>query len=376
MIPGSGIGSRIDRLQAVELHEEKRTSVQDAILAWYRRESRDLPWRHTRDPYAVLVSEIMLQQTQVDRVLPKYLEFLALYPTLQALAAAPRAEIIRNWAPLGYNLRAVRLHEIARQAAERFGGRLPDTMEGLLSLKGIGRYTAAAVMCFAYGQAQAVLDTNVRRVLGRIFAEAAPQATEDDRVAWELAEKALPRQRSIASTHDALRDTPYAGQWPESVYDWNQALMDLGATVCISRAPKCPVCPVQHRCAARPEWYGDGVVVQEGLPMVAEGKVAYVAAPAPIDRVASRGARRRQPPARPAERFEGSRRWYRGRIVDALRASPACSALGLDDLRLALEGYGVAVDEALLCDIVEALARDGLLDLVGESGDVRVSLPQ
>ncbi|MGH2354456.1 MAG: A/G-specific adenine glycosylase, partial [Chloroflexota bacterium] len=172
---------------AVRLPAEKVAAVRQAILEWYRRGHRDLPWRRTRDPYAILVSEIMLQQTQVDRVIPKYHQFLEWYPTLAALAAAPRAEVIRNWSPLGYNLRAVRLHEIARQAVERFGGRLPDTVEGLLSLNGIGPYTAGAVACFAFGQSEPALDTNVRRALGRIFAADVPGAGRDDRLAWQLA---------------------------------------------------------------------------------------------------------------------------------------------------------------------------------------------
>ena len=151
------------------LPDRKAAAVRTDILAWYRRTHRDLPWRHTRDPYRILVSEVMLQQTQVDRVLPKFYEWLERYPTLADLAAAPRADVIRTWSGLGYNLRAVRLHEIARQAVEQYGGALPNTLEGLMALKGIGRYTAAAVMCFANGASEPVLDTNVRRVLGRIF---------------------------------------------------------------------------------------------------------------------------------------------------------------------------------------------------------------
>ncbi|HEV2122711.1 MAG TPA: A/G-specific adenine glycosylase [Chloroflexota bacterium] len=328
--------------------EEKRAEVQQAILGWYREGNRELPWRHTRDSYAILVSEIMLQQTQVDRVLPKFHEFLGLYPTLKVLAAAPRAEVIRNWSPLGYNMRAVRLHEIARQAVERFGGRLPETLEGLLSLKGIGRYTAAAVMCFAYGAPEAVLDTNVRRVLGRIFAEEAPTALEDDRVAWALAEDVLP--------NDA----------PESAYDWNQALMDLGATVCVSRVPRCLVCPAQRWCSAWKLWYGGEVVVQEGLPLVAERKASYV-----VSR--SNGAKR---VAKKAEPFEGSRRWYRGRIVDALRKLPPGDDLDLGGLRAALSERSAAVDEAKLYEIVLALVKDGLVTMRGEGVEMRVRLPE
>src|SRR6266478_8718544 len=140
-----------------------------SLLQWYAAEQRDLPWRSTRDPYAILVSEIMLQQTQVDRVLPKYQQFLAMFPTLADLAAAPTADVISVWVPLGYNMRAVRLQSIARQVIAEYGGRIPDTIDGLLKLKGIGRYTAGAIACFAYSKQVATVDTNIRRVLHRIF---------------------------------------------------------------------------------------------------------------------------------------------------------------------------------------------------------------
>ena len=299
---------------AVRLPAGKHRAVNAAVLAWYRRSHRDLPWRHTRDPYAILVSEVMLQQTQVERVLRKYLEWLAAYPTVAALAAAPRADVIRAWSGLGYNLRAVRLHEIARQVEDRFGGRIPDTLEGLLSLKGIGRYTAGAVLCFAYGQPAPVLDTNVRRVLGRIFAAEAPAAVDDDRVAWPLAEAALPP--------------------PEDVYDWNQALMDVGATICLSRNPRCLLCPAQEHCTARKEWFAPG------LGELAETRATYT-------------------PRKPKQgKFEGSRRWYRGRIVEALRAAPE----GVTPAELAAR---IELDEAATREIVDGLVRDGLVELRG-----------
>ena len=142
---------------------------QRALLAWYGRHGRDLPWRRTRVPYRVLVSEIMLQQTQVDRVVPKYRQFLRVYPSLRALAAADVEDVRRLWYPLGYNIRPVRLHAIARETMARYGGRLPDDAETLRALPGIGRYTAGALLSFAYGRDAAILDTNFRRVLGRVF---------------------------------------------------------------------------------------------------------------------------------------------------------------------------------------------------------------
>src|SRR5947209_3751888 len=143
--------------------------VHSSLLRWYAAEQRNLPWRSTQDAYAILVSEIMLQQTQVDRVLPKYQQFLAAFPTLADLATAATADVISAWVPLGYNMRAVRLQSIARQVIAGYDGRIPDSIEELLKLKGIGRYTAGAIACFAYGKQVATVDTNIRRVLHRIF---------------------------------------------------------------------------------------------------------------------------------------------------------------------------------------------------------------
>src|SRR5258708_6889255 len=138
--------------------------VHISLLHWYDAEKRDLPWRMTNDAYAILVSEIMLQQTQVDRVLPKYKQFLAVFPTLVDLAAAPTADVISTWVPLGYNMRAVRLQAIARQVIAEYEGRIPDNIEELLTLKGIGRYTAGAIACFAYHKQVATVDTNIRHM--------------------------------------------------------------------------------------------------------------------------------------------------------------------------------------------------------------------
>ncbi len=356
-----------DPKRAIGLPDDKVRAVQAAVLDWYGRGHRDLPWRRTRDPYAILVSEVMLQQTQVERVLPKYLEWMERYPSLMALAAASRAEVIRNWAPLGYNLRAVRLHEIARQVVEQYGGHLPDTTEGLLSLKGIGRYTAGAVACFAFGRAEPVLDTNVRRVLGRIFAQEAPGATEDDRQAWALAEGALPRGTAE----------------PDDVYDWNQALMDLGATICVARNPRCLLCPARTWCSARAEWFasdvvqlaldgaGNGVASEYQLRKVAEPPVTYT-----VDRESSAQTRRTRKGGE-GERFEGSRRWFRGRIVAALRDVPAGESLDLSELGERVKpGFG-AEELPWLQELVAALARDGLIELTESEGKApRAALPR
>src|SRR5688500_11414338 len=152
--------------QAVPLPNERRW-FRRRLLDWYRRNGRDLPWRRTSDPYHILVSEVMLQQTQVDRVLPKYAEWLEKYPSFEALASAPEADVTALWRPLGYNIRPRRLHAIARESVTRYGGQLPSDEDTLLSFKGIGAYTAGAIRSFAFRQRAAILDTNVARVLFR-----------------------------------------------------------------------------------------------------------------------------------------------------------------------------------------------------------------
>jgi A/G-specific adenine glycosylase len=202
------------------------------LLAWYRANGRDLPWRRTSDPYHILVSEVMLQQTQVDRVLPKYAEWLEKYPSLEALASAPEADVTELWRPLGYNIRPRRLHAIARESVTRYGGRLPSDEDTLLSFKGIGAYTAGAIRSFAFRQRAAILDTNVARVLFRVFVgrgDARAHATR--RHLWAISEALVPRKE---------------------VFDFNQALMDLGALVCSARKPKCSVCPMTKSCASYP----------------------------------------------------------------------------------------------------------------------------
>jgi A/G-specific adenine glycosylase len=209
-----------------------RRRFQRALLAWYRLHQRDLPWRRTRDPYHVLVSEIMLQQTQVDRVIPKYGQFLERYPTLEALARARPAAVRQLWYPLGYNIRPLHLRAIARESVARYGGRLPEDEQALTRLPGVGRYTAGALLAFAFGRDAALVDTNVRRVLGRIFlGPRRLQKLRNDRPLWALSEALLP---------------------PGRAYDWNQALMDFGAIWCTPRAPRCLRCPMRGFCASSP----------------------------------------------------------------------------------------------------------------------------
>jgi A/G-specific adenine glycosylase len=184
------------------------------------------------EPYNVLVSEVMLQQTQVDRVLPKYGEWLAKYPTLTSLAEARVEDVVETWYPLGYNIRPRRLHAIARESVERYGGELPSDRDTLRSFKGIGPYTTGAILSFAFKQRAAILDTNVARVLVRVFlGQGDPKAHATTRLLWTISELLVPIRRA---------------------FDFNQGLMDFGAMVCTARNPKCSACPMRGACRAYP----------------------------------------------------------------------------------------------------------------------------
>jgi A/G-specific adenine glycosylase len=209
-----------------------RRRFRQRLLTWYRTHGRDLPWRKTDDPYHILVSEIMLQQTQVDRVLPKYAEWLAKFPTMEVLAKASDGDVNEAWYPLGYNIRPRRLQSIARESVERYGGKLPRDEETLLSFKGIGAYTAGAIRSFAFRERAAILDTNVARVLFRVFVgRGEPKSHAMTQHLWKVAEQMVPPQRHA--------------------FDFNQALMDLGALVCTAKSPKCLVCPMSKGCVWR-----------------------------------------------------------------------------------------------------------------------------
>jgi A/G-specific adenine glycosylase len=203
------------------------------LRSWYRRNARDLPWRRTRDAYEILVSELMLQQTQVSRVVTRYGEFLEQFPTLADVARARPARVMEAWEGLGYYARARNLHRLAREVTN--GGRTPDERlpadpSSLRTLPGIGAYTAGAVASFAYERRAALVDTNVARVLKRVFAPAADvKSTKGQRIVWEIAETILPRTGRTTWTH-------------------NQALMELGALVCTARVAHCGKCPVKSIC--------------------------------------------------------------------------------------------------------------------------------
>lgn len=202
-----------------------------AVVAWQSRHGRnDLPWQGTRDPYRIWLSEIMLQQTQVTTVIPYFLRFAARFPTLRELAAAPEDEVLRLWSGLGYYSRARNLHRAARLVVERHGGEFPRSRADIEALPGIGRSTAAAIAGFAFGARAAILDGNVKRVLARHFAvEGFPGDRAVELELWQLAESLLPA---------------------EGIERYIQGLMDLGATLCTTRAPGCARCPVKSTCRA------------------------------------------------------------------------------------------------------------------------------
>lgn len=239
----------------------------DVIVDWFAAAARDLPWRRPGvDAWAVLVSEVMLQQTPVVRVEPVWREWLARWPTPSALAAASPAEVIRAWGKLGYPRRALRLREAAAAIAERHGDVVPSDVAALEALPGIGTYTARAVACFGYGQRQPVVDTNVRRVVSRLVhgrAEAAPARAGD------LADVA-----ALAPADDAR------------AVRFSVAIMELGALVCVAGTPRCGACPVRDRCA----WRLAGSPPYEGPP-------------------------------RRVQKFAGTDRQVRGRLLDVLRAA-------------------------------------------------------
>ncbi|MCW4040986.1 MAG: A/G-specific adenine glycosylase [Candidatus Bathyarchaeota archaeon] len=201
---------------------------QQNLLEWYSESGRDLPWRHTSDPYQILVSEIMLHQTQVDRVLPKYLQWIQAYPSFQALAAAPLSEVEALWRPLGYNFRPIRLHKIAQRVISEFHGQLPNTREELTAIKGIGRYTAGAILSFAFHKDAAIVDTNIRRVIQRIFnIQGNSLRAPAKKHIWQIAEAMIPQGQA---------------------YTFNQAIMDFGALVCVARKPHCQSCFMNGHC--------------------------------------------------------------------------------------------------------------------------------
>ena len=273
-----------------------------ALLDWASGRRDDLPWRHTRDPWAVLVSELMLQQTQVSRVIPRWHQFLDRFPTVSACADAGVGAVVEEWAGLGYNRRAVNLHRCALVIVDEHDGTIPDDLDKLLALPGLGPYTSRAVLAFAFERDVAVVDTNVGRVLarqvGRRLTAKIAQAVADDAV-------------------------PVGSGW-----SWNQAMLDLGAIVCTKRSPNCAVCPVSTTCA----WTSTG-------------------RPEPDPAIGSAGVSKGQ------SSFEGSFRQGRSRLLDVLRTGVDVAPERLQESC----GWSDRVDGAIDAQrAAESLVRDGL----------------
>jgi A/G-specific adenine glycosylase len=296
-----------------------RNRFSSALLAWYATSGRhDLPWRKSRDPYKVLVSECMLQQTQVPRVIPKYRAFLRDYPTTRALATASRKDVLAHWHGLGYNSRAIRLHDIARNTIADSGlrGALPATYEGLLALKGVGPYTAGAVMAFAHDTPAPCVDVNIRRILARAFFPRTTIPTKHaiDALALHLAQDAhTMKGRAI------------------SVHAWTSALMDFGSAICTARTPACASCPARASCR-------------------------------------SKGPRQDETDAsRKQSAFLGSRRWWRGQILKTLLSTPVPEA----HLLHRIKGRPTADEEDLYAEAKAALLQEGIIAKRGKTLEVR-----
>ena len=285
------------------------------------------PWRESGDPYEVLVAAVMAQQTQMSRVLPSYERFIAAFPTIESLVAASAGDVIRVWAGMGYNQRAIRLRRAARRIVE---SGWPHDAASLAQIDGIGPFTAAIIASFAFGEPAACVDTNVRRVLGRLCGD---ETIDGKRL-------------------QALADTALAAGEPAR---WNQALMDYGARVCTIR-PKCAACVVARWCPSRREQpAANGRRTPAALLLVADERATYSA----------------RPRSKRQSKFEGSARWWRGRIVDALRALPAGGSMTIPALGRVLASSADAPAGAELSALIGALETHGLVVVKGR----RVALP-
>ncbi len=290
------------------------------LAAWWEANARDLPWRFGRaTPWGVLVSEVMSQQTQMSRVVPYWTAWMDRWPDAAALAAAPKSDVITMWGRLGYPRRALRLQECARVVATECGDELPRTYDALIALPGVGDYTASAVMSFAYGERIAVVDTNIRRVLSRVFLGEESRGGAANAAERALADEVLPA--------DASRSVV-----------WNQSVMELGALVCTAKNPLCAHCPVA----------GDCMFLAAGRPGLGERRT------------------------RPRQRFQGTDRQVRGIVLDALRKAPGVSGEGASVLeRATVESLWKDRDQLDRC--VASLDEDGLIEIAPD-GSLR--LPQ
>jgi A/G-specific adenine glycosylase len=298
--------------------------IRKSLLRWYAEHKRDLVWRSTTDAYKILVSEIMLQQTQVKRVAQKYPLFLKQFPTLRSIADASRADVIRAWQGMGYNNRAVRLQDLAKTLVENNHGRIPDDIKSLQHLPGIGHYTANAVACFSFKRRVAVVDVNVRRVLSRLFRKMKhADSFLEERSILEIAQKILPRDAST----------------------WNQALMDLGSTICVARTPGCDRCPVSKFCLS-----------------------------SHLGRLKTRpyqqGAKRE-----PSHSGIPNRLW-RGKIVESLRSLDDHATITIAKLGKSIKQNFRREEVPWLMNLVHSLSEDGILTIIGTGKNPAVKLPE
>ena len=299
----------------LSIHNRK-LKIQKHLLRWYQKNARILHWRKTKNPYRILLSEVMLQQTQVSRVLLKYPEFLRQFPDFASLAHARTADVIRAWSGMGYNNRALRLQQIAKCVIDDYGGRLPQNIEKLQQLPGIGRYTAHAVACFAFGLQTATVDVNVQRVLSRLF----PRRTQSVDI-WELAEWMLPKAKA---------------------YDWNQALMELGGIICTAANPHCLECPLKQYCPSA------FLTVNKRKPIKIERKTQTII----------------------------PNRIYRGRIIAALRTIAHHRSIEANQLAKKVKpDYSIRQKE-WLNKLLTGLLRDGLIQIRSRNKKIYLSLPR
>ncbi len=294
----------------VTADERKNAAVREALLYWFGENGRDLPWRRTRDPWRILVSEVMLQQIQVKRAIPFYERFLERFPTVGSLAAAPLADAIRTWGDLGRYRRVVNLHRTARDIVAEHDGRVPSDPDVLVKLPGIGPYTAGAVACFAFERDVPFFDTNMHRVLHRVFFGPDVPAT-------------IAKPKEVVALAAGL--VP-----PGSGWAWNQAVMEFGALRCTARRPACPDCPIRDHCEAHPR-------LLEALASVP-----------------------RPPRKEPGPKYEDSNRYLRGRVLAQLREDAAGGGVSLGDLARRLLGDSTDVGLRRLRNVVRSLEDDGL----------------
>jgi len=300
---------------------EKVQNLQRKLLGWYRKHRRVFLWRKTTDPYEILVSEIMLQQTQVSRVQEKLPVFLKAFPDFETLARATKAEVIREWRGMGYNNRAVRLHELAKIVVEQYNSTLSSTIEVLEELPGIGKYTAHAVLCFGFRKRVPVVDVNIRRVLSRLFWKMKkPDELKSEKEIWLFAEHVLPRDG----------------------YTWNQALMELGGRICKAGKPKCDECPVGNLCASKH-----------------------------LSRMKSE---RRVSSSKEKLRYGLPNRIWRGKIVEALRNVNGEGSMSLKKLGKKIKKDFAESEQLWLRSILQQLHDEGLIEISIVNNKERITL--